>query len=392
MTFKNKMQSISNKIFSMGGGFLAYGFSAMQTTILSIHIAHNCSQKYLAVFSFLLSCLYFVVQLLRRNILEPFYQSDLILIKKNYKFQILALMSFTFIVSSITAYISNLFKLSLYLMLLTFSTLFWETRKAVLRKSKLIMRYSILEALILTVLSFIMLGNLIGYSMDPESTIMLLLLMQLFSIFLTKRSAEIILDISKMPKSAVLIRPYSFSEYLFVISIIVSNLWLMFAGYADEIGEIRAVFLLLTVSTFSIGALRNSLATDMSYSVINSLLSGGILINIMIVYFLPVSFIQRIIPSVSDDFRYLLVPVSIDLMGSLIFMVYSLKLIRNRNMIISSEARFVSVIFLVFFFTVIDKTNIDALNIAYAYGLSSISGAIYLFLRKDKNSFLKDGQ
>ena len=164
----------------------------------------------------------------------------------------------------------------------------------------------------------------------------------------------------------------------------------MFAGYADEIGEIRAVFLLLTVSTFSIGALRNSLAAEMSYSVINSLLSAAILINIMVVYSLPVSFIQKIIPSVSDDFRYLLVPVSIDLIGSLIFIVYSLKLIRNRNMIISSEARFVSVFFLVFFFTVIDKTNLDSLNIAYAYGLSSISGSVYLYLRKDKNAFFKE--
>jgi hypothetical protein len=389
MTFRSKIKNLSHKIFLVGGGFLAYGISAMQTTILSIHIAHYCSQKYLAVFSFLLSCLYFSVQLLRRNILEPFYQSDLVSININYKIQIAGVMSFMFIVSSITAYISELFKLSLYLMLLTFSTLFWEIRKAVLRKAKLIMRYSILEALILTVLSFIILGNLIGYSIDPESTILLLLIMHILSIFMTKRSTITILEISKMPKSASSVRSYSFSEYLFVVSIIVSNLWLMFAGYVDEIGEIRAVFLLLTLSTFSIGALRNSLATEMSSSVINSLLLGAVLFNIVIVYFLPASFIQRIIPSVSDDFRSLLVPISLDLIGSLTFMIFSLKLVRNKNMIISSESRCISVIFLVLFFTFIDRENLDSLSIAYAYGLSSISGAIYLYLRKSKDTFFK---
>jgi hypothetical protein len=163
----------------------------------------------------------------------------------------------------------------------------------------------------------------------------------------------------------------------------------MFAGYVDEIGEIRAVFLLLTLSTFSIGALRNSLATEMSSSVINSLLLGAVLFNIVIVYFLPASFIQRIIPSVSDDFRSLLVPISLDLIGSLTFMIFSLKLVRNKNMIISSESRCISVIFLVLFFTFIDRENLDSLSIAYAYGLSSISGAIYLYLRKSKDTFFK---
>jgi hypothetical protein len=47
------------------------------------------------------------------------------------------------------------------------------------------------------------------------------------------------------------------------------------------------------------------------------------------------------------------------------------------------------VIFLVLFFTFIDRENLDSLSIAYAYGLSSISGAIYLYLRKSKDTFFK---
>jgi len=366
----------------VGGGFFAYGISAIQTTVLSLHIAHNCSKEYLAVFSFLLSCLYFSIQLLRRNIIEPFYQSSSTSINKTYIIQITLILSFMLIVVGITSYISKLFELSLFLLFLTLSTLLWEIRKAELRKAKLFLNYSLMETLILIVLSSIIAGNVFGFGLGPDATIVLQAFMQMIAYVFSKVRTHIAKDLSETYKSAPSIQTFSFGEYLFVLSIIVINLWLIKAGYASEVGEIRAIFLLLTVGTFCIGALRNSLATKMTFSLFDYLLVGAILLNIFIVNCLPTSFVQNVIPSVSANFHYVLIPVSLDVIGSLLVAIFSMQLIYHNKMNVASESRLISVLVLAISFAILGEKQLDAFTIACTFGLSSIGGATYLHFRK----------
>ena len=105
-----------NRHLGSGGGLIAFALSAFQTTLLSFHVAHNVDASSLAVFGFLLSVHYFSLQLLRRNVIEPYFQFQEISRVAQEKLQIafvflflIAIFAFSLVVSGISKLVFSLF-------------------------------------------------------------------------------------------------------------------------------------------------------------------------------------------------------------------------------------------------------------------------------------------
>jgi hypothetical protein len=368
------------KLTSAGGGLIAFGLSATQTTLISFDVAHNCDKEYLGIFSFLLSVLYFSIQLLRRNVIEPFYRDSIPLISKHYRRQILLVLSQASSISLVTALTSELFKLSLSLLVLTVTSVLWEIKKAELRKADSITSYTILEFLLVSILILIIAGNFLGIVISGETTIFTVSLMKAIFILKSRIGEDSRRNFSERHQLVSQITTYAFGEYFFVAVILFTNFYFIFRGYASQIGEIRAVFLLLIGSTFSVGALRNSLAGEMKYSISNLSILGVFSLNLIFVCFLPVNLLQRIIPSVPDNFRSLFLPIALDIFGSLIFAVSSLQLLRLGNLLSSSRARTLSALTIILTIGFLVNINLDAKEICWVYASASIISALYVCL------------
>jgi len=366
------------KLLFAGGGLIAFGLSAAQTSLISFHIAHNCDKEYLGIFSFLLSVLYFSIQLLRRNVIEPFYRERISRISNHYRWQILLVLSQAASIFLVTALISEFFKLSLSLLVLTFTSIFWEIKKAEFRKANSITSYTILEFLLVSILILIFAGNFFGIVIGGETTIFTVSLIQASFILKSRIGQDSRLKLSDRHQSISQIATSPFGESFFVAVILLTNFYFITRGFATQIGEIRAVFLLMIGSTFSVGALRNSLAIDMKYSLSNLLILGVFSLNLISVCFLPVNLLQRIIPSVPDNFRSLFLPIALDIFGSLIFAVSSLQLLRHGNLLASSRARTLSALVIILTMGFLVNINLDAEEISWVYASASMIGALYV--------------
>lgn len=385
MKLYKKMFIGFRKLLSAGGGLIAFGLSAAQTTLISFNVAHNCDKKYLGIFSFLLSVLYFSIQLLRRNVIEPFYREKVSWISKHHKRQILLVLSQAALISLVTALNSELFKLSLSLFVLTVTSILWEIRKAELRKADSISSYTILEFLLVSILILIIAGNFFGLSIAGETTIFTVSLIKASFILKTRIGKNSRRNILERRQSVYKITTYSSGEYFFIAVILLSNFYFISRGFESQIGEIRAVFLLLLGSTFSVGALRNSLAIEMKYSILNLSVLGIFALNLICIYFLPVNLLQSIIPSVPANFRSLFLPIALDIFGSLIFAVSSLRLLRHGNLLASSRARALSALAIILTMGFSVNINLDAKEISWVYASASLIGALYVwFISKNQ--------
>ncbi len=366
------------KLLSAGGGLVAFGLSAAQTSLISFHIAHNCEKEYLGIFSFLLSVLYFSIQLLRRNVIEPFYRERISWISKHYRRQILLILLQAALIFLVTALISKFFKLSLSLLVLTVTSILWEIKKAELRKADSITSYTILEFLLASILILIVAGNFFGIVIGGETTIFTVSFIQASFILKSRICQDSRLKFSERHQSVSQIVTFPFGEFFFVTVILLTNFYFIYRGFASQIGEIRAVFLLLIGSTFSIGALRNSLAINMKYSFSNLLILGSFSLNLIFVCFLPVNLLQKTIPSVPDNFRSLFLPIALDIFGSLIFAVSSLQLLRHGNLLASSRARTLSALAIILIMGFSVNIKLDAKEISWVYASASMIGALYV--------------
>ena len=366
------------KLLSAGGGLVAFGLSAAQTSLISFHIAHNCEKEYLGIFSFLLSVLYFSIQLLRRNVIEPVYRERISWISKHYRRQILLILLQAALIFLVTALISKFFKLSLSLLVLTVTSILWEIKKAELRKADSITSYTILEFLLASILILIVAGNFFGIVIGGETTIFTVSFIQASFILKSRICQDSRLKFSERHQSVSQIVTFPFGEFFFVTVILLTNFYFIYRGFASQIGEIRAVFLLLIGSTFSIGALRNSLAINMKYSFSNLLILGSFSLNLIFVCFLPVNLLQKTIPSVPDNFRSLFLPIALDIFGSLIFAVSSLQLLRHGNLLASSRARTLSALAIILIMGFSVNIKLDAKEISWVYASASMIGALYV--------------
>ena len=378
MNLNQKMFTVIHKLLTAGGGLIAFGLSAAQTSLISFHIAHNCDKKYLGIFSFLLSVLYFSIQLLRRNVIEPFYRENISWISKHHNRQIFLVLLQAAIIFFATALISELYKLSVSLLFLTATSIIWEIRKAELRKADSIVSYTILESLLVSVLILIVAGNFFELVIRGEETIFTVSLVQAIFIFKTRIEKNFRRHVTESHQSVSQISISAFGDYFFVTVILLSNFYFISRGFASQIGEIRAVFLLIIGSTFSVGALRNSLAIEMKYSVTNFSILAIFLLNIICVCLLPVNLLQSIIPSVPDNFRSLFLPIALDIFGSLIFAVTSLQLLRHGNLQASSRARSLSALAIMLSMVFLVNSNLDAKEISWVYASASMIGALYV--------------
>jgi hypothetical protein len=368
------------KILSGGGGLIAYGLSAAQTSLISFYIAHNCNKEFLGIFSFLLSVLYFSIQLLRRNAIEPFYREKTSWISKNHRVQILLIVLLSAFISLVTALNTELFKLSLSIFFLTVTSILWEIRKAELRKADSIVTYTKLEFLLVSILILVVAGNYFGFVLGGEVIIFTVSFIQAGFIFKTTIGKDSRGNVSERHQSDSKIATFPFGEYLYVVVILLSNFYFISRGFAGQIGEIKAVFLLLTGSTFSVGALRNSLAINMKYSFSNLTILIIFSLNLICVCFLPVNLLQSIIPIVPDNFRSLFLPIALDIFGSLIFAVSSLQLLRHGNLVASSRARRLSALAIILTTCFLINGNSDAREISWVYAFASVLGALYVLI------------
>ena len=367
------------KIIMSGGGFFAFTLTALQTTLLSFHVAHQADASQLAVFGFLLSLYYFSMQLLKRNVIEPYFSFGEILGIRQDKLQISMVIAFATSISAITSLISENYSLTLSMMVLISSSIFWEMRKAELRYVRKILIYTVLEILILLFLIVILVLDSAGISISSNESIVGLASMQIFSLVITKDIPTAKNFRLGEGESRVNLSSSSQNEFLYVGVILFSNAYLIHSGYLIPLGEIRSIFLILTLSTFTVGALRNSLALSYKWSKINVFLLACCLINIFLVLFLPNSILRSLIPSIPLQPKYLILVVSIDILGSLLFVLTSMKLLKIQRIKESARSRQLSSILIVMAFFIFLPSPTSAVQVALLYALPSIIGGIHLF-------------
>jgi len=373
------LQSPSRYLAS-GGGLIAFTLSASQTTLLSFYVAHHLDTSSLAVFGFLISVHYFAIQLLRRNVVEPYFQSKEIACITQEKGQISLVCLVVTLIYLFSIFVSDLYKLTLGMMSYSVISIFWEMRKAALRVSNKIHIYTSLEFATVLFLVCIIILNIAGIELPCELLIPSLALLQIIFLFFTRFNSTIKAPNSAPSNSYVKISPKGEGEFIYLLAIICINAYLLNGDYSVELGEIRSVFLFLLVSTFSIGALRNSLSLDLKWSKIDIFLLLAYFGNIITILVIPANILRSLIPSFPLEPRLLVLIISLDTLGSLIFLLLSLKLIKERNMKSSANARLFSSFVLIFFFFYFGGENLSVFHISIIFAFSSLIGAYYLLM------------
>lgn len=367
-----------NKSLNSGGGLIAFALSASQTTLLSFQVAHNVDAENLAVFGFLLSVHYFSLLLLRRNVIEPYFQFQEISRVVQEKLQILLVFLFLFVFFTFSLVVNGISRLVFSLFLFSVVSIFWEMRKAELRLSSKIHIYTTLEFFTILVLSVVISANILGLTTPNELVILGQVFLQLSFLFVTRNLSKA--KSSQPDSSGVKIKTStnSHGEFIYIAAVLFSNAYLLFRGFSAELGEIRSTFLFLLISTFSVGALRNSLSVERKWSGINVILLVFIFCNVLIVYFTPANILQKIIPSFPSDSDILILLISVDILGSLIFVLTSLEFLKRRNLKSPANARLLSTILMLILFCFFLSDNSSAIRISLFFAVSSMAGALYL--------------
>lgn len=369
-----------NRHLRSGGGLIAFALSASQTTLLSFHVAHNVDASSLAVFGFLLSVHYFSLLLLRRNVIEPYFQFQEISRVVQEKLQIALIFLFIIAMFSFSLVVNGISKIAFSLFIFSAVSIVWEMRKAELRLSNKIHVYTTLEFLTVVVLFLVISANIFGLTIQNELVILGQVFLQVSFLFITRNLANDKPSQSDLSGIQSKISTSSHGEFLYIGAVVSSNAYLFFQGYSAELGEIRSTFLFLLVSTFSVGALRNSLSVELKWSSINVVLLIIIFCNVLVVLLFPANILQKIIPSFPSDSDFLTLLISLDILGSLIFVLTSLEFLKRRNMKSSANARLVSTILLFILFCFFLSDNSSANRISLFFAVSSMSGALYLLL------------
>lgn len=369
-----------NRHLGSGGGLIAFALSAFQTTLLSFHVAHNVDASSLAVFGFLLSVHYFSLQLLRRNIIEPYFQFQEISRVAQEKLQIAFVFLFLIAIFAFSLVVSGISKLVFSLFIFSAVSIFWQMRKAELRLSNKIHIYTTLEFLTVVVLFLVISANIVGLTIPNELVILGQVFLQVSFLFITRNFPH---AKTSQPDFSGVQRKTSTNghgEFIYTAAVLLSNAYLLFQGYSVELGEIRSTFLFLLVSTFSVGALRNSLSVELKWSGINLILLISIFCNVLVVLLTPASILQKMIPSFPSDSDFLTLMISLDILGSLVFVLISLEFLKKRNMKNSANARLVSTILLFILFWLFLTDNSSSIRISLFFAVSSMAGALYLLL------------
>jgi len=368
------------RYLASGGGLIAFTLSASQTTLLSFYVAHHLDTSSLAVFGFLISVHYFAIQLLRRNVVEPYFQFKEIASITQEKRQISLVFLFVTLIYLFSIFVSDLYKLILGMMCYSVISIFWEMRKAALRVSNKIHIYTSLEFATVIFIVCIVILNIAGIELPSELLILSLAFLQIMFLFFTTSNSTIKAPNSAPSNSYVKISSNGEGEFIYLLAIICSNAYLLNGNYSVELGEIRSVFLFLLVSTFSIGALRNSLSLDLKWSKIDIFLLLAYFGNIITILVIPANILRRLIPSFPLEPGFLVLIISLDTLGSLIFLLLSLKLMKERNMKSSANARLVSSFALIIFFFYFRGENLSVFHIGTIFASSSLIGAFYLLM------------
>jgi hypothetical protein len=369
-----------NRHLRSGGGLIAFALSASQTTLLSFYVAHNVDASSLAVFGFLISVYYFSLLLLRRNIIEPYFQFQEISRVAQEKLQIALIFLFIIAMFSFSLVVNGISKIAFSLFIFSAVSIVWEMRKAELRLSNKIHIYTSLEFLTVVVLFLVISANILGLTIPNELVILGQVVLQVSFLFITRNLTN---NKPSQPYSSGIqnkISTSSHGEFIYIGAVLSFNAYLFFRGYSAELGEIRSTFLFLLVSTFSVSALRNSLSVELKWSSINVVLVIIIFCNVLVVLLIPANILQKIIPSFPSDSDLLILLISLDILGSLIFVLTSLEFLKRRNMKSSANARLVSTILLFILFCFFLSDNSSAIRISLYFAVSSMSGALYLLL------------
>ena len=368
------------KYLVSGGGLIAFAFSASQTTLLSFYVAHHSDVRSLAVFGFLLSVHYFAIQLLRRNVIEPYYEfQEIARISQNKK-EIALIFLFVILIFTFSFFVSGFFKLTLCMFTFSVVSIIWEMRKATLRFFSKIHIYTSFEFALVLLLVFIIILDIAGYYLQNEFIILGLALLQIIFLFLTRFFSKDKSSENLLLQSHVKISVNSQGEFIYLSAIICSNAYLLYQDYSVQLGEIRSIFLFLLVSTFSVSALRNSLSFDLQWTKVNNFLLLTYFGNILILFLIPEDILRNLIPSFPLDSGFLIVIVSLDTVGSLIYLLLSLHLLKKRNMRSSANARLLSTCLLTSSFIFFLNENLSVIQISLIFAVSSLAGAVYLLL------------
>ena len=271
------------------------------------------------------------------------------------------------------------------------TSVFWEVRKAIMRKMGKIFTYTVFEAISFAIFSSIVLLDLINKKLAIGLSIIILFVLQSFFLYRTREFAKSIIKSSNssVEKQKVII--HSYGEYIFVGTILVSNLYFMSRGFWEPLGELRALFLLLTLSTFIVGALRNSLITEKIGSKVNKIMVLIFLLNLILIFALPQKYLVQIIPTLPVDLKVILIPVVIDILGSLIFSICSMHSIKKGNLFGSGASRLISSFMTIILINVyfVPRDNLETSAFAWLNAISSISSATFMLFyiyRKKLNS------
>lgn len=374
------IKSKLKKYFAAGGGLVAFALAAIQTTLLSLHVAHNSDSKTITSFSFLLSIMYFSVLICRRNIIEPYLTNRNQLYFINKRINLFSIFIFLSVVYSYCLYLTNLYALTLLMFLTNISVIFWEIRKAILRKFQKIREYTVLEFSGCVVIGTILFLDFFNIHISVYVSILLFSCSQLIYILVTQNFHRKTLGAKRFFDTDKEISVHPYGEFIFIGAILITNLYLMSKDLWEPLAEIKVTFLLLTISTFTVGALRNSLTVDFIFSKLNLILTIIFAANILLVGLIPVHYLDLLIPKLQFDLRIIMLPIVVDLVGSLIFSIGSILLLKRNVLIVSSISRIASSLILFLGFYLIPPEELNSLTISWIYAYSSIIGSMIIIL------------
>jgi hypothetical protein len=381
-----KITSRIKKYLAAGGGLLAFALAAIQTTLLSLHVAHNSDSKTLTSFSFLLSIMYFSVLICRRNIIEPYLSNrhSSHFIKK--RINLFSIFIFLSVIYSYCIYLTNLYALTLLMFLANISILFWEIRKAIMRKFEKIRDYTIFEFLGCLMFGTILMLDFFKIHISVYVSILLFTLSQLIYLLVTRNFHRKTLTVKGSFDTDKNISVHPYGEFVFIGTILITNLYLMSKELWEPLAEIKVTFLFLTLSTFTVGALRNSLTVDFIVSKLNLTLTIIFVANIFLVGLVPDYYLDQLTPKLQFDLRTIMIPIVVDISGSLIFSICSIFLLKKNILIVASVSRIASSLILLLGFYLIPSEELSSLTISWIYAYSSIIGSttiiVYLLILK----------
>ena len=393
------MSNTFRRLASIGGGFVSYSVGALQTTLLSVIVAKLESKDTLAVFAFLLSMFYFSSQLLRQSLVEPSL-SNVFLSKETKVKKLITLIFLTALVYFSTSLISHNFKIPLALFIANITFFLWTLNKTELRKKNLFLIITLQEFVLLFIILCFLLVTFFNFKIDSIIVILAYAITQLifltYNCFFLKVAQYDEVALKDAESFKLETNTHLFGEYVFVLGLVLSNLFLLRIGAGSSLGEVRGVFLLLLASTFSVGAIRNTLFASNEKKLVLILLLAISVANVIIIFLLPFEILEMYIPSLPYDIHSVLIPVTLDLFGSLIFTFVYVRCVYRGEFFLISLSRIVS--FLVLICTLLSTTqeSYTAITIAWIYCSSSLIGGIFLlfsmlFLSKTKRSFSRSG-